>query len=172
MKILKLFGVLASFILSACGGNAQSLKEGDNAINFTLEDKDGKKYTLFDYKDKNFVVVYFYPKASTPGCTKQACGIRDNIFQLKENNIQVFGVSVDSKKSLQEFANKYSLNFTLLSDESKEVSKNYGVLNNLGFASRITFIISPDMKIIKIIRNVDIENHVKDILDVVKSYKK
>jgi len=171
MKFLKFFSLISSLILTSCGGNAQSIQEGQDAINFTLPDKDGKNYTLYDYKSKNFVVIYFYPKASTPGCTKQACGIRDNIQTLKDNNIQVFGVSVDSKDALQEFAKKYNLNCTLLSDESKEVSKNYGVLNALGFSSRVTFIISPDMKIIKIIRNVDIENHVNDILAAVKNSK-
>jgi peroxiredoxin Q/BCP len=171
MKKIKFFSFLTALFISACGGNAQNIQEGQKAIDFTLADKDGKTYKLYDYKGKNYVVIYFYPKASTPGCTKQACGIRDNINKLKENNIQVFGVSVDSKESLRDFVEKYNLNYTLLSDENKEVSKKYGVLNNLGFSNRITFIISPNMDVIKVIRNVDIENHVNDILNTVNDHK-
>ncbi len=157
MKILKYAAAaLTSLFLFACGGNAENLKQGDTAPDFTLQNVDGKEFTLSDYREKSPVVIYFYPKASTPGCTKQACGIRDDLSRFRENGIEVFGISVDGKEALKEFIAEYNLNFTLLSDESKEVSEKYGVLNKLGFSSRITFIIDKEGKINTIMRDVDV----------------
>ena len=162
IKTLLLFSLLS---IVSCGGNAQYFKVGDTAPDFTLEDSYGNKYTLSDYKDKNPVVVYFYPKANTPGCTTEACGIRDSWDKFKENNIVVLGVSVDSKESIKKFINDHNLNFPLLSDETKEVSKKYGVLNNIGLDSRITFIIDKDGKIADIIRDVDVTTHADDVFN-------
>lgn len=154
------------FILAACGGNAETLKENDLAPNFTMEDANGMSYTLSDYRGKSPVVIYFYPKASTPGCTKQACGIRDEYEKFAENNIVVLGVSIDSKESLKEFMKEYSLNFPLLSDHDKKVAESYDVLNNVGLASRITFIIDKDGKIAKIIRDVDVDTHADEVFQI------
>ena len=154
------------FILTACGGNAETLKENDLAPNFTVEDANGMSYTLSDYRGKSPVVIYFYPKASTPGCTKQACGIRDEYEKFAENNIVVLGVSIDSKESLKEFMKEYSLNFPLLSDHDKKVAESYDVLNNVGLASRITFIIDKDGKIAKIIRDVDVDTHADEVFQI------
>ena len=165
MKIIKLFSIISAFLIAACGGTAQNVREGMTAPNFTLPDAYGKEFSLASYRGKSPVIVYFYPKASTPGCTKQACGVRDNISKYKEDGIEIFGVSVDSKEKLKEFIDSYNLNFPLLSDEKKEVSKAYGVLNALGFDSRVTFIIDKSGNIAKIIRNVDVEKHAEQVYE-------
>lgn len=162
--------VLVSF-LQSCGGNAENLTIGSYAPDFTLQDAYSNNYTLSDYRTKNPVVVYFYPKANTPGCTKQACGVRDNINRFNENEIIIFGVSVDSKESLKEFIDDHNLNFPLLSDESKEISKAYGVLNNLGIDSRITFVIDKEGKIAEVIRDVDVTTHADDVIKIATKLK-
>ncbi|HEX7357936.1 MAG TPA: peroxiredoxin [Ignavibacteriaceae bacterium] len=161
----------AVMVLQSCGGNAENLKVGNPAPDFTLQDSDGNNYTLSDYRGKSPVVVYFYPKANSPGCTTEACGIRDSFAKFKENNIIIFGVSVDSKKAIKEFINDHNLNFPLLSDENKEVSKAYGVLNNLGVDSRITFIIDKQGNIADIIRDVDVETHADDVFNLAVQLK-
>lgn len=161
----------AVMVLQSCGGNAENLKVGNPAPDFTLQDSDGNNYTLSDYRGKSPVVVYFYPKANSPGCTTEACGIRDSFAKFKENNIIIFGVSVDSKKAIKDFINDHNLNFPLLSDENKEVSKAYGVLNNLGVDSRITFIIDKQGNIADIIRDVDVETHADDVFNLAVQLK-
>lgn len=161
----------AVMVLQSCGGNAENLKVGNPAPDFTLQDSDGNNYTLSDYSGKSPVVVYFYPKANSPGCTTEACGIRDSFAKFKDNNIIIFGVSVDSKKAIKDFINDHNLNFPLLSDENKEVSKAYGVLNNLGVDSRITFIIDKQGNIADIIRDVDVETHADDVFNLAVQLK-
>ena len=169
--LLVIVGIVNSLILASCGGNAENLKVGMTAPNFTLQDSDGNTYTLSEYKDKSPVVVYFYPKANTPGCTTEACGIRDNWDKFKENNITVLGISVDSKDAIKDFIKDHNLNFPLLSDNTKQVCKEYGVLNNLGVASRITFIVDKEGKIADIIRNVDVSTHADDVLKIAMKLK-
>lgn len=166
MNKIKLFLAFALVFLINCGGNAQNLKEGDIAPDFTLQDAFGKNYTLSSYKGKSPVIVYFYPKASTPGCTKQACGIRDKWTQFSEHNIVVLGVSVDSKEDIKKFIDEYNLNFPLLSDNNKEVSKKYGVLSKMGFDNRISFIIDTNGKIYKILRDVNVDTHADEVFDI------
>lgn len=162
----------ASFLtLQSCGGNADNLSVGNAAPGFTVQDSDGNSFSLLDYKGKNPVVIYFYPKAGTPGCTEQACGIRDSFTKFKENEIVVFGVSVDSKESIKEFISENNLNFPLLSDESKEVSKAYGVLNSIGLDSRITFIVDKQGNIANILRDVDVETHADDVFSIAVKLK-
>lgn len=158
-------------LLQSCGGNADNLSVGDSAPDFTLPDSDGNNFSLSSYKDKNPVVIYFYPKANTPGCTTQACGIRDSFSKFNENNIVVFGISVDSKESIKEFIKDHNLNFPLLSDEKKEVSKAFGVLNNIGVDSRITFIIDKQGNIANILRDVDVETHADDVFNIAVALK-
>jgi len=169
MKSIKSLVAILMSIAVSCGNSQTLVKKGDLAPNFELEDAFGKKYSLSDYKGKNYVVLYFYPKASTPGCTKQACNIRDNFEVLKEKDIVVFGISVDSKESLKKFIENEKLNFTLLSDENKSASKSYGVLNALGFSNRVTFIIDKEGKIFDIIDKVDVSNHSNQILESIKN---
>ena len=173
-KVIKIFAIiflLSFYFLQSCGGNAENLNVGNAAPNFTLEDAFGNKYSLSDYRGKNPVVVYFYPKAGTPGCTTEACGIRDNFEKFKENRIIVLGISVDSKESIKDFISDENLNFPLLSDESKNVCKAYGVLNNIGLASRITFIIDKNGNIANIIRDVDVSTHADDVFNLAVKLK-
>lgn len=148
--------------------------EGSFAPDFCLFNFEGKKFCLQDFKGK-WVVLYFYPKDMTPGCTKEACDFRDNYSFLKEKGIEVLGVSRDDEKSHKKFSEKYNLNFPLLSDKDGKVSKAYGVLVEknmygkkvLGI-ERSTFIINPEGKIAKIFRKVKVENHLQEIRDFFK----
>lgn len=172
MKTNLILIVLFSAILfTACGGNAENLKVSDSAPDFTLQDAHGNSYTLSSYKGVSPVVIYFYPKAGTPGCTKQACGIRDSWSKFSENGIVVLGISVDSKDDIKDFIQENNLNFPLLSDEKKEVSKAYGVLNNLGLANRITFIVDKEGKIAEIIREVDVQKHADQVFEIAMKLK-
>ncbi len=163
--VLLFFKVLNLF------SSSDRLKVGDIAPDFKLSDANGIYYTLSSFKDKTPVVIYFYPKANTPGCTKQACGIRDDWSKFEKENIPVFGISVDSRESIREFVEKYSLNFPLLSDESKTVSKAYGVLSPLGFSKRVTFIIDKEGKIAHILEKVDVNTHSKEVFDLAVKLK-
>jgi peroxiredoxin Q/BCP len=165
------FLISAFIIVQSCGGNADNLSIGNPAPDFILQDVYGNNFSLSHFKDKNPVVIYFYPKAGTPGCTKQACGIRDSFSKFKENEIVVLGISVDSKESIRDFINDHNLNFPLLSDEKKEVSKSYGVLNNIGLDSRITFIIDKQGNIAKILRDIDVETHADDVFNIAVELK-
>jgi peroxiredoxin Q/BCP len=156
----------SSVIFQNCGGNAENLSVGNLAPDFTLQDAEGNNFSLSDYSGKSPVVIYFYPKAGTPGCTKQACGIRDSFDKFKEKGIVILGISVDSKESIKEFISDNNLNFPLLSDENKEVSKAFGVLNNIGLNSRISFIIDKQGKIANILRDVDVETHADDVYNL------
>ena len=171
MKKLRLFSIIISFLLVSCGSTAENIKEGMAAPNFTLPDAFGTSYSLSSLRGKSPVILYFYPKASTPGCTKQACGVRDNISKFKESGIAIFGISVDPQEKLRDFIDSYNLNFPLLSDAKKEVSKSYGVLNALGFDSRVTFIIDKNGNIAKIIRNVDVETHAEEVYELALKLK-
>lgn len=175
MNIRKLINIITLIVLTisiySCGGNAENLKINDKAPDFTLNDSDGNEYTLSSFQNQTPVVIYFYPKAGTPGCTKQACAIRDSWSEFKDNGISVLGISVDSKESIKEFIDENNLNFPLLSDYSKEVSKKYGVLNNIGLSNRISFVIDKEGKIAKIIRDVDVSTHAQDVLEFAKSLK-
>lgn len=146
------------------------LKVGDKAPDFELNNQDEYKVRLSDYKGQE-VVLYFYPKDDTPGCTKESCNFRDNLLKFNDRNMIVLGVSLDDNKSHQSFINKYNLNFPLLSDIDAEVSKKYQVYGKkviygkefMGI-KRTTFIIGADGKIKKIFDKVDCENHSEDIL--------
>ena len=144
----------------------QGLKTGMAAPNFTLHDAFGHSYKLSSYKGKMPVVVYFYPKAGTSGCTKEACGIRDDWSQFKKNKVQVLGISIDQKADIMKFVKDYNLNFPLLSDADKKVSKDYGVFNEKGFDNRITFIVDKKGKIAEIINVKDIEGHASKVLEI------
>lgn len=131
------------------------------APDFTLIDQDNVSHTLSDYSDQ-YVLVYFYPKDDTPGCTKEACSIRDNEEEFSSRNIKVFGISADSPESHKKFVEKYNLPFTLLSDESKEVAKLYNA--DGVFIKRISYLIAPGSKILKFYPQVDPSSHAEQIL--------
>ena len=146
------------------------LNVGDTAPDFTLSDQFGEIHKLSDYRGK-IVVLYFYPKDDTPGCTKEACSFRDNFQEYRKRKMVVLGVSKDSTKSHVKFSEKYSLPFTLLSDDNNEVSQAYGVWGLKKFMgkeyygiNRMTFIIDEDGQILRIYEKVKPENHAEEIL--------
>lgn len=152
----------------------EALKEGDKAPDFTSKDQNGKTVSLADFKGKN-VILYFYPKDDTPGCTAEACSFRDNYQSLQGNGFEVIGVSTDSEKSHKKFETKYSLPFPLIADEDKSINEAYGVWvekNMYGKkymgTARKTFLISPDGIIKKIIEKVDTQNASKQVLDLMQ----
>ena len=142
-----------------------SLKVGDAAPDFLLLNEHGLPVRLKDYLGKQVVVLYFYPKDFTSGCTKEACSFRDNYKPIQDKGAVVIGVSVDSVESHTKFSEKYNLPFAILSDQSKEVAKTYGVLGIGGFLTkRVTFIIGKDGKITHIFPKVDVKQHSEEIL--------
>ncbi len=136
----------------------------DAAPSFELPDQTGKVHTLEDYRGQ-WVVLYFYPKNNTPGCTTEACEFRDNIFAFKRMNAQIIGVSLDDVDSHKEFAEEYNLPFPLLADTEGELSKAYDVLGYMGtMAKRQTFIINPDGKIAKHYEKVRPDVHSEEVI--------
>lgn len=153
----------------------QFLKQGDKAPEFTLPDKEGNLHTLSDHKGE-WVLVYFYPKDDTPGCTQEACSIRDTFDEFKKLEARVFGVSVDSVESHEKFARKYDLPFTLLSDSDKTVVKNYGVWEKnevdgqeQGSTKRTSFLVGPDGNIAKVYEDVDPKSHAEEVIGDIES---
>ncbi len=147
------------------------LKEGDKAPAFTAKDQNGKAVSLSDYKGKK-VVLYFYPKDDTPGCTAQACNLRDNYGVLTQKGFVVLGVSVDAEKSHKKFEEKYELPFTLVSDVDKKIVEDYGVWGEKKFmgktymgTNRVTFLIDEQGVIRKIISKPDTKNHTEEVLE-------
>ncbi|MCI7221247.1 MAG: thioredoxin-dependent thiol peroxidase [Firmicutes bacterium] len=146
------------------------LKEKDLAIDFSLPDASGKMVKLSDFKGKK-IVLYFYPKDNTPGCTKQACSFRDNYHEYLNKDVIVIGISKDSVRSHSNFAQKYELPFILLSDENQDVIKAYDVLKEkklygktyMGVV-RTTFLISEDFHIMKVFEKVKPEENALEIL--------
>jgi len=140
------------------------------APDFTLPDPDGQEHSLSQYRGQ-WVLLYFYPKDDTPGCTKEACSIRDAFPNFQALNIMVLGVSVDSVESHKKFAEKYKLPFTLLSDEHKKVVSHYGVWGEKKFMGRehdgtirSSFLIDPTGTIEKIYTDVKPEKHAEEVL--------
>jgi peroxiredoxin Q/BCP len=151
------------------------LKIGLKAPDFKLKDQENNIHSLSNYKG-NWVVLYFYPKDNTPGCTKEACSFRDNLEDLKKEGVVVLGVSADSVNSHQKFAEKYKLNFPILSDENKEIIKKYKAWGKKKFMGktyegilRITYLINKQGKIFKAYPNVSPENHALEILKDIKN---
>jgi peroxiredoxin Q/BCP len=146
-------------------------KLGTKAPDFNLPDATGEMVSLNSLQGswpKNWIVLYFYPKDDTPGCTKEACNFRDDMHKLEKLNAKVIGVSVDDSKSHADFAKKYSLPFPLLTDADGSVAKKYGALTNLGvtkIAKRYTFLIGPDGVLRKTYLSVDTSKHSQQIID-------
>jgi peroxiredoxin Q/BCP len=145
--------------------------EGKAAPAFTLPASDGSKVSLRDYRGREKVVLYFYPKDNTPGCTKEACGFRDSIAGVRRKGAVVLGISRDSVASHEKFIAKFELPFLLLSDVTGEVCEKYGVLKEKESAGRkvtgivrSTFVIDTDGRIKKIFRNVKVDGHVEEVL--------
>jgi peroxiredoxin Q/BCP len=145
------------------------LKVGDTAPDFSLMDEHGLPVSLKDYLGKNVVVVYFYPKDFTSGCTTEACSFRDDYKRYQEKGAVVIGVSLDSVESHSKFYEKYALPFAILSDKSKEVARAYGVLGLGGLvAKRVTYIIDKNGKITHIFPKVDVRQHSEEVLKAIE----
>ncbi len=151
------------------------LKEGDIAPQFTANDQNGNPVSLSDFKGKD-VILYFYPKDDTPGCTAEACNFRDNYQSLQQQGFAIIGVSTDDEKSHQKFVNKYELPFTLISDTEKNIVEAYNVWiekNMYGKkymgTARKTFLIDKNGVINKIIDKVNTSESSKQVLDLLNS---
>lgn len=145
---------------------AASPRVGQPAPEFELPDQDGQLHSLEDYRDQ-WVVLYFYPKDQTPGCTTEACEFRDNIFAYKKMNAQVLGVSLDDVESHQAFSEKHNLPFPLLADVEGKAADAYGVktrMFGMTLAKRETFIIDPEGMLVKHYSDVDPDVHSKQVL--------
>ncbi len=138
------------------------LEPGDIAPDFVLADDSGVEHRLSDYRGQP-VVVYFYPKDDTPGCTKEACAFRNDYTGFKELEVRIFGISYDMPESHRRFKAKYDIPFTLLSDTDKSVAKSYGAAG-LIFPKRATFIIDESGKISKVYEKVSVTTHSREIL--------
>ncbi|MEM9383587.1 MAG: peroxiredoxin [Pseudomonadota bacterium] len=146
--------------------NAFAVEAGEPAPNFRLQDQHGEWHELESFAGQ-WVALYFYPKDGTPGCTTEACAFRDDIFKFKKMGVKIVGVSLDDVDSHQEFAQKYSLPFTLLSDPDAEMAKAYGVLRSFGpvkMAKRQTFLIDPEGEIARHYARVNPDNHSEEVL--------
>ena len=174
MKIFILISLAIAFYLFRVNVMAAPiLKVGDDAPTFSLPDSLGNQVSLNDYKSK-WVVLYFYPKDDTPGCTTEACHFRDDFKLLESLGAKVIGISIDDSFSHKKFAEKYNLPFPLLSDASGEVADRYGALNNflvIKLAKRYTYLINPQGKIAKIYLSVDTSKHSQEIIEDLKKLK-
>ncbi|HTR64361.1 MAG TPA: thioredoxin-dependent thiol peroxidase [Terriglobales bacterium] len=150
----------------------------DKAPEFSLPDQDGKEVSLKDYRGK-YVVLYFYPRADTPGCTIEACEFRDSYKKVEYIGAVVLGVSPDQPKALKKFEEKYGLPFTLLGDADKRVCNAYGVIQEKNMygkkvmgVARTTFIIGPEGKVVHIFEKVKPQGHADEVLEYLKGAMK
>lgn len=151
-----------------------TLKEGEKAPDFTANDQNGKAVSLSDFKGKN-VILYFYPKDDTPGCTAEACDFRDNYQSLIKDGFEVIGISTDDEKSHKKFESKYTLPFTLIADTDKKIVEDYGVWIEKNMYGkkymgtvRTTFIIDPEGIIKHVLSKVDTKNASQQIIELIK----
>src|SRR6266566_1220421 len=157
-------------VMALGSARADELAPGEPAPTFTLKDHEGARHRLEDYRGR-WVVLYFYPKDDTPGCTTEACNFRDDLPKLRALGVQILGVSVDSVQSHAAFSAKYSLPFPLLADADGDVAKRYGALWGIWpirFAKRHTFIVDPTGRIARIYRDVKPEQHSREVMEDMK----
>ena len=170
---MKFFVLICSIIFSFYSMTSFSqtlLKPGDKAPDFTAKDQDGKQISLSSLKGKK-IILYFYPKDQTPGCTQEACNLRDNMDELTDAGYEVLGVSTDDEMSHKEFQQKYSLPFSLVADTDKSINQKYGVWvekerdgKKFFGTARTTFLIDEKGVITSIIDKVDTKEHASQIL--------
>lgn len=161
---------LSFAIVAALGLSAADLQPGMPAPAFQARDQGGRMVRLSDFKGMKPVVLYFYPKDDTPGCTAQACSLRDGYQAIQDMGAVVLGVSADDERSHAAFAAKYSLPFSLLADPDRQIISAYGVkMPVLGVAKRWTFIIDKDGVIRHIVNDVDTQNHDDQVLALLKT---
>jgi len=163
--ISNFFGAALVFI-GLSSSAAGEVVVGEPAPDFRLQDQNGEWHTLTGYAGK-WVAVYFYPKDDTPGCTKEACAFRDNIFAFEEIGAIILGISLDDVESHAAFAEKYSLPFPILSDSDAAIAREYGVYKQMGtfkFAQRQSFLINPAGQVVKHYAKVNAEKHSEEVL--------
>ena len=173
IKMLSLTAMISIFVWADAYTDTQPAV-GDSAPTFKLQDQNGDWHTLGDYKGK-YVVLFFYPKDGTPGCTTEACNFRDNIFAFDDLNTQILGISLDDVDSHKEFSEKYSLPYPILADVEKESAVDYGVLGKfmmMTITKRESFIIDPEGLIVKHYKNVDPDKHTDEVIEELKSLQK
>jgi len=159
------------------GENTMTLPVGKKAPAFSAEIDSGKKISLSDFNGK-WVVLYFYPKDDTPGCTKEACSFRDNMDSITKAGAVVIGVSPDAVKSHVKFKEKYDLNFHLVSDNNKKICEKYGAYGEkimygktIKGVIRSTYIINPEGKIAYVFPKVKVDGHVEEVINILKQMK-
>jgi peroxiredoxin Q/BCP len=146
------------------------VKVGDPAPDFEGPTSDGSKLGLKDFFGKKNVVLYFYPKDDTPGCTKEACSFRDNLQSVRKMETEIVGVSLDSVESHKKFTSKYKLPFPLISDKEKRIAQAYGVLKDTGTSTnRVTFIIDKTGKVANVFPKVDVTKHTEEVVAALKA---
>jgi peroxiredoxin Q/BCP len=164
--------LLAAALLCASAARAALPAAGAQAPAFSLADQTGKSRSLAEFRGK-WVVLYFYPKDDTPGCTEEACKFRDDIFALEQMGAQVIGVSLDDSASHAQFAKKYNLPFPLLADTSGTVTRSYGALTEGSrYARRYTFLIDPAGKVAKVYTSVETSRHSAEVIADLKRLSK
>jgi thioredoxin-dependent peroxiredoxin len=172
IKILVLMSLNLIFMINVIGQKKQDeIKLGSDVPVFSLPDQDGKIFNLKDYTGKKNLVIYFYPKDDTPGCTKEACSFRDQYRDFVDNNAMVIGISAQNPESHRKFISKYNLNFTLLCDEDGKVKNMFGAKNSLGglLPARITYVVNKQGKIIYIFSSqTEPAKHVDEALRILK----
>jgi peroxiredoxin Q/BCP len=164
--------IAGSILFSTAAAFAAMPKAGDAAPSFAGQDQDGKTVKLADVTGKKIVLLYFYPKDNTPGCTTEACGFRDRMGDLQTNNVAVIGVSFDSADSHKQFIAKYNLNFTLLADTDGKIADLYGVrMPGKNMDNRVSFLIGLDGKIVHVTDAGNPDIHFSEMKDAIAGLK-
>jgi peroxiredoxin Q/BCP len=174
LQTIALAAVVSLFTsMAVLAADAPSMpKVGDKAPLVEGKDQNGQGWKLADDLGKKVVLLYFYPKDDTQGCTKEACGFRDNISDLKQNNVEVIGVSFDNGDSHQKFIAKYSLNFPLLADTDGKIADAYGVrAPGKSMARRVSFLIGLDGKIVHVTDSPKAETHLSEMKEAAAKLK-
>jgi thioredoxin-dependent peroxiredoxin len=165
--------VAGSILFSAATALAAIPKAGDTAPLFTGQDQDGKTFKLKSSIGKKIVLLYFYPKDNTPGCTKEACGFRDRLSELQKDNVEIIGVSFDSAESHKQFIAQYKLNFRLLSDPDGKIVDLYDVqMAGKKMANRVSFLIGLDGKIVHVTDTGNPDTHLNEMKTAIAGLNK
>jgi peroxiredoxin Q/BCP len=171
--LTSLAAVLIAGLSLASAQDSHTPKVGDKAPLIFGKDQNGKEWKLSDAVGKKVVLLYFYPKDDTPGCTKEACGFRDRVSDLKKDNVEVIGVSFDSGDSHQKFISKFNLNFPLLADTDGKIADAYGVrMQGKSMARRASFLIGLDGKIAHVTDTMNAETHLSEMQEAIEKLKK
>ena len=168
MKIFSTLFAMALALSLVSTHAAEAPKVGDKAPAITALDQDGKTVKLSDYAGKQAVIVYFYPKDNTPGCTKEACGLRDRMDELKKQNVAVLGVSMDDAASHQKFIADQKLNFPLLVDKDGKITDAFGArMTGRNMSRRISFLVDKTGTVVHVTDNPSADKHLADMKDAV-----